>query len=325
MKDCRMWAETALAGKAAKAVRDLRRPSFPVDAKPSQGGTTTARPGKYPLDLRPMTARSVLDHERVVVTRAATGEAYRNPVSVSLYALAQHTDALAAAPQPVTADQQLPGVRALLTQARWLRASQDGNGGWRYPVPVPRYGVRPGWYSAMAQGLAMSVMLRAHATTGEGSFLDASQGAVQLMLRPLEAGGCSHYDQLGRPFPEECPSDPVSHILNGAVFALFGLCELSRHQSGTPHERMADRIRGSLDAFDLGYWTRYDLRHTAPASFAYHSLHVALLTAAGRVLADPRWLAVAASWDSYTRSPARKLRAAVEKGWFVLREHHARP
>ncbi|MFF7892625.1 D-glucuronyl C5-epimerase family protein [Streptomyces sp. NPDC007907] len=325
MRDDRTRAATALVAMAGKAVRDLRRPSFPVDVTtPSGENLTTDQPGRYPLDLRPMTAGSTLDHERVVVTRAATGETYRNPVSVSLYALAQHTGAIAAGPSGVTAAERPPGVQALLCQAGWLRASQDGNGGWRYPVPVPRYGVRPGWYSAMAQGLAVSVMLRAYATTGERSFLDASEGAVELMLRPLEAGGCSHYDQLGRPFPEECPSEPVSHILNGAVFALFGLCELSRHQNGTAHERVASRLRDSLTAFDLGYWTRYDLRHTAPASFAYHCLHVALLTAAGRVLADPRWLTVAHAWDRYTHSPARRLRAAAGKGRFVLRERRDR-
>ncbi|MEV5436051.1 D-glucuronyl C5-epimerase family protein [Streptomyces sp. NPDC052682] len=324
MKDNRAWAGMTLAGMAGKAVRDLRRPSFPVDVTTPTWEMTTDRPSRYPLDLRPMTAGSTLDHERVVVTRAATGETYRNPVSVSLYALAQHTGALAAGRHGAAPEERPPGVQALLTQAAWLRASQDGNGGWRYPVPVPRYGVRPGWYSAMAQGLAVSVLLRGYATTGERSFLDASEGAVELMLRPLDAGGCSHYDQLGRPFPEECPSDPVSHILNGAVFALFGLWELSRHQNRLLHEGVADRLRDALPAFDLGYWTRYDLRHTAPASLAYHCLHVALLTAAGRVLADPRWLAVARAWDRYTHSPARRLRAAVGKGRFVLREHRAR-
>lgn len=322
MKD-RTRPTATLAGMVGKAVRDLRRPSFPVDVTTPPGDTPTDQPARYPLDLRPMTAGSMLDHEHVVVTRAATGATYRNPVSVSLYALAQHTRALAAGRSPATTDERPPGIQALLTQAVWLRAAQDSNGGWRYPVPVPRYGVRPGWYSAMAQGLAVSVMLRAYATTGERSFLDASEGAVELMLRPLEAGGCSHYDQLGRPFPEECPSDPVSHILNGAVFALFGLCELSGHQGGTVHERVADRLRDSLPEFDLGYWTRYDLRHHAPASFAYHCLHTALLTAAGRALADPRWLAVGTAWDRYTRSPTRRLRAAAGKGRFVLREHRA--
>ncbi|WP_354637089.1 D-glucuronyl C5-epimerase family protein [Kitasatospora camelliae] len=305
----------SLAGLACKAVRDLRRPSFPVDAAAQPDGMPPGPPGRYPLDLRPMTARSPLDHEGLVVTRTATGDAYRNPVSISLYALGRHTGALA---------EGRPGAdRALVTQAAWLRAAQDGNGGWRYPVPVPRYGVRPGWYSAMAQGLAVSVLLRAHAVTGERSFLDAGEGAAELMLRPVGDGGCADYDRHGRPFPEECPSDPASHILNGAVFALFGLLELGRTRHRPAHQPMADRLREALPDFDLGYWTRYDLRHSAPATLAYHCLHAALLTAAGKVLGDPRWLTVAARWDGYTRSPAGRVRAAAGKGRFVLREYRA--
>ncbi|MCK9902869.1 D-glucuronyl C5-epimerase family protein [Frankia sp. Cpl3] len=37
-----------------------------------------------------------------------------------------------------------------------LADTQDAVGGWQYPVAVPRYGVQPGWHSAMAQGLALS-------------------------------------------------------------------------------------------------------------------------------------------------------------------------
>jgi hypothetical protein len=243
---------------------------------------------------------------------------------MSLYALGRDTDARHSRLRGDSRAERPAEVRALLDQARWLRAAQDDNGGWRYPVPVPRYGVSPGWYSAMAQGLAVSVMLRGYTLTREPSFLDACHGAMELMLRPLSAGGCSHYDDQGRPFPEECPSDPVGHILNGAVFALFGLMEFGRHLGTTVEaEQAADRICDSLTAFDLGYWTRYDLRYRAPASLAYHCLHVSLLTAAGRLLTDQRWLATAAAWDRYTCGPVRRLRAAAGKGRFVLRERRA--
>ncbi|MDX2678761.1 D-glucuronyl C5-epimerase family protein [Streptomyces sp. NY05-11A] len=191
------------------------------------------------------------------------------------------------------------------------------------PVPVPRYEVRPGWYSAMAQSRAVSVVLRGYGTTDEPSCPDTGEGLVEVMLRSPAAGGCSDDDQLGWPLLDERPSEPVSHLLNGAVFAHFGLCELSRHQGVAVHQHAADRLRDSLAEFDLGYWTRYDLRHRAPASLAYHCLHSALLTAAGRVLADPRWPAVATAGDRYTRNPAGRLRAAAGKGWFVLRERRA--
>src|SRR5262249_52543765 len=80
----------ALGSLFRKAVLDLRRPSFPVDATTPSGGVPTGSPDRYPIDLRPMTAGTVLDDEGLVVTRSTTGLTYRNPVSISLYALGRH-------------------------------------------------------------------------------------------------------------------------------------------------------------------------------------------------------------------------------------------
>ncbi|WP_306945525.1 D-glucuronyl C5-epimerase family protein [Streptomyces sp. B4I13] len=243
-----------LVDRAGEAVRDLRRPRFPVDAMPLPGDMLADQPDRYPLGLWPMKAGSVRDHERL--------------------------------------------------------------------VPVTRYEVRRGWCSATAPGLAVSVVLRGYGTTDERSCPDGRE-PVKVKLRPPAAGGCSHDDQLGRPFLDECPSESINHIFNDAVFALFGLFELSRHQGVGVHPHAADRLRDSLAEFDRGYWTtRYDLQYHSPARLAYHRLHTALLTAAGSGLAEPRWLVVAA-WNRYPRNPAGRLRAAAGKGWFVLRERRA--
>jgi heparosan-N-sulfate-glucuronate 5-epimerase len=233
-------------------------------------------------------------------------------VSASLYALGQHTGTY------LIADERDADYRGFLAQAGHLRRAQDASGGWRYPIPVPRYAVTPGWYSAMAQGLAISVLLRAYDRTGEQSYADAAGAAGTLLLRPLAAGGCSDYDTSGRPFLEECPSDPPSHILNGAVFALIGLCELEARTGGDAHEAASGRLAAQLGDFDLGYWSRYDLRFAAPATHAYHCLHVSLLQVAGRLLAEPRFSSTAAAWGGYLQRPGYRLRAAASKARFVL-------
>lgn len=56
----------------------------------------------------------------------------------------------------------------VLDAANWLLASQDSRGGW--PVGVtrtlkPNLVLKPGWYSAMAQGQAMSLLVRAYYLT----------------------------------------------------------------------------------------------------------------------------------------------------------------
>jgi len=172
----------------------------------------------------------------------------------------------------------------------------------------------------MAQGLAVSVLLRAGDLTGEPSYLDAARAAVALLLKPLADGGCAHYDEVGRPFLEECPSDPPSHILNGALFALIGLREFEARSGGDAHVPAARRLAAQLGRYDLGYWSRYDLCFDAPATMAYHSLHISLLEAAAAVLAAPSLRGVALVWRSYLRNPYHRLRAAAGKARFVLRE-----
>ena len=62
---------------------------------------------------------------------------------------------------------------AFMASARWLLKNQDPKGGWSTPVrPVLNTVVKlkPGWYSSMAQGQAMSVLTRAYHITKNVDF-----------------------------------------------------------------------------------------------------------------------------------------------------------
>ena len=292
-----------------KAVRDLRVHWCPVEAEIRPDGRA-----RYPINLAWPGRRFQPSTDGVVMVAGPDGRDYYNPVSACLYALANHTQARRAI------DQEDRHLAAFLGQAYHLRLSQDASGGWLYPIPVARYDVAPGWYSAMAQGLAMSVMLRAHDISGEQSYLDAAHAANALMLRPLGSGGCTDYDECGRPFLEECPCDFRCHILNGAVFAMIGLRELEARTGGRIHLSVANRLAAQLEGYDLGYWSRYDLRFSGPATLAYHALHVSLLEAASQLFANRTFSDTAHRWRSYVRHPGNRLRAASGKARFVLGE-----
>jgi len=302
------------------ALRDVRARLTPVESGIQPDGS-----GPYPLDLRAASRSLRPGRDGVVTVAGPDGREYFNPVSASLYALASHTQAQGGPAQGRPAQRGEArhadaSVAGFLAQARRLRAAQDAGGGWRYPVPVSRYGVPPGWYSAMAQGLAASVLLRAGDITGERSYGEAAGMAVTLLLRPLVEGGCAHYDDNGRPFLEECPCDPPSHILNGAIFALIGLREFEARTGGKAHASASQRLASQLGRYDLGYWSRYDQRFTAPATVAYHALHISLLEALAAMLGEPTFWHVAGRWRSYLRHPAYRMRAMAGKARFVLRE-----
>jgi heparosan-N-sulfate-glucuronate 5-epimerase len=75
--------------------------------------------------------------------------------------------------------------------AQWLVRHQDNSGGW--PISVKRKlgdaELQPGWYSAMAQGQAMSTLTRAYRRSGEIEYLEASVRALDLFKKSAAEGG----------------------------------------------------------------------------------------------------------------------------------------
>ena len=169
--------------------------------------------------------------------------------------------------------------------AHALMNSQSRDGSFRYPVGVPRYATPPGWSSGMAQGLVFYSLTatQPHLSPETADRARSCAGrALDHLLLSIEDGGCSDYDDLGRPFFQECPSDPSSYILNGAAFAILGLQVSGSEAAQRAAGQAALRLGEMLPQWDLGYWSRYDLFDRTPSSPDYHSLHVTLLRALGQ-------------------------------------------
>lgn len=202
---------------------------------------------------------------------------------------------------------------AVASAVRELLAAQQKDGSWRYPVSVARYGVAPGWSSAMAQGLAASALLRSAAAlpTAESAVAyERIHAAVAHLLLAVEDGGCSTYDPEGRPFPEECPATPVPYILNGAAFALLGLHDYERATGEGVAASAAHRLNDLLPRWDIGYYSRYDLLGQSPSSPDYHRLHIALLSVLEE-LYGMEFGTYARRFHEYERRLPSRLRARV--------------
>ncbi len=252
----RRWPRLLL--KAARGTRGRSYPLFPRETWTTQ----------YPLDWRGLAAPT--DAHGAVMVGQDDGKPWLHPVATSFALLAR----LQANPEPSDGTIIEASVRSLI-------GAQQSDGSWRYPVAVPRYGARPGWSSGMAQGLAISALTRSLAVVADPTLAVTIEASVRrahdhLML-PTTAGGCSILDAAGAPFFEECPVEPVPYILNGACFALIGLWDFERAFGGEAGAQAARRLSALLPAWDLGYWSRYDLLSGAPSSPDYHSLHVSLL------------------------------------------------
>ncbi|KAF3832907.1 hypothetical protein F7725_026572 [Dissostichus mawsoni] len=171
-------------------------------------------------------------------------------------------------------------MAAFFAASDWLVRNQDERGGW--PIMVTRKlgeGFRPlepGWYSAMAQGQAMSTLVRAFLLTREQGYLSAALRAVG----PYKVPSAQHGVKAVTP-------PPPSFVLNGFIYSLLGLHDLTEtageklgREAGQLFSRGMDSLKAMLPLFDTGSGSIYDLRHfmlaTAPnlARWDYHTTHI---------------------------------------------------
>ena len=108
---------------------------------------------------------------------------------------------------------------------------------WMHDFNWPyRQLLRAPWYSGLAQGNGVSLLVRAAKATGEAAYADAAHAAFESLLRPVSDGGVLVTDAGGDIWIEEYLVDPPSHILNGFIWALWGVYDYAQW-SGSPRRR----------------------------------------------------------------------------------------
>lgn len=181
------------------------------------------------------------------------------------------------------------------------------------------------WYSALAQGQGISVLVRAYKESGEPRFLKAAQLAFASFQRPIDEGGVAFIDTSGDLWFEEYIVYPPTHILNGFIWALWGVHDyfLATGEKA-PQELFSRGVRTllhNLQRYDLGFWSLYEQSGTRlpmVASRFYHRLHIVQLRVMHRLTAESKFAEIADMWESYTRNPVKRTRALLYKGAFKL-------
>ena len=283
------------------------------------------RPG-HPLDGYYNDFRLIVrDHGGPDENRRAlerlTGDRQRaNPVSIAQLGLG--------AWQVRDAD---PGWLAVVRDvADWLVAEMNDEGLMPYLFPMSHtYRLEPPWTSALAQGETVSLLLRAAGAFGEPAFADAAERAAASLVdatSPLVA------TTADGPVLQEYPTDPPAHVLNGWIYALFGLYDLgvasadeaspSRALAGESFRLGCEALARRLPLYRVWpSWSRYDLYPHPLAHVAspfYHRLHVELLSVALELAPDRRYDEAAAAWERGAQSTAGTAVAVARKVAFRL-------
>ena len=184
---------------------------------------------------------------------------------------------------------------------------------WIYEFDLDFYGISGPWISAMAQGEAISLLLRAHQFHPEPHYLKIAEKAVQAFRYPIFEGGvCSTFAD-GSLSLEEFPSDPPSHVLNGTIFALLGMYDYLLQTNDQSIARIYDAatagLKCNLHRYDMGYWTLYELYPTRRlTSRLYQLVHVRLMQILWKITGDEFYKSYAHAWNHYYSSKKCQLR-----------------
>lgn len=114
--------------------------------------------------------------------------------------------------------------------AAWLVREQDSRGAWyvRYDWTVDNHGgrLRAPWISGIAQGQAISLLLRAHRLRPDLDYLRTARRALRPLLLPVSRGGVQARVR-GKLVLEDEPTNVSSALLDGWLQALIGVYDAS--------------------------------------------------------------------------------------------------
>lgn len=208
---------------------------------------------------------------------------------------------------------------------RYLLGTQEPDGSWLHHRPLAHtFDVQAPWRSAMAQGEVASLLVRLHLETGEERFAEAALNALGPLYKPVRNGGV-RAELGGGAWFEEYPTQPASYVLNGGIFALWGLRDvavgLSDDQAARTFREGIEVLATNLKRFDTGWWSLYSLfRHPVlnVASSFYHSLHICQLQAMSVFEPRPELTSTLERWQAYAGSAVSSRHAFVRKVGFRL-------
>lgn len=244
-----------------------------------------------------------------------------NPIAIAQYALANYN--LAVKGDDARWD-------AFLRNARWLLNSRMSNERglklWPHHFDFEYYRpLKAPWFSGLAQGQGLSVLTRASAITGDEAYRVAADETFHSITASIGDGGVLFHDALGRPWIEEYLVEPPTHILNGCMWALWGVYDYAlltgQDRAKALFTSCSKAITAQLNEYDNGFWSLYEQtpqRFKSVASGYYHQLHIVQLRIMHRLTGEDVFADVADRWAGYAERPLYRGLALASKIAFKL-------
>lgn len=253
--------------------------------------------------------------------RGTLGPQY-NPIAIAQYGLGNFNLWLRT--------RELARREKYLSAADWLVNSLEphklGSSVWMHKFDWEyRDTLRAPWHSALAQGQGISLLLRALVDTGNTKYEQAAERAIKSFSIDVREGGVAYTDSNNDLWFEEYIVFPPTHILNGFIWASWGVYDYYLVTKDTHvlqlFQAAIHTLERNLRCFDTGYWSLYELsgnRLPMLASSFYHQLHIVQLKVLHKMTGIADFENVAARWESYSHRTLNRKRAYLEKVLFKV-------
>ncbi len=220
--------------------------------------------------------------------------------------------------------------RRFLAASDWLvsHLEQNPSGVWvwnHYFNWEYRDTLKAPWYSGLAQGQGISLLVRAYAETGNARYLESARRAFDSFLKSTAEGGVVFRDEQQRTWVEEYIVSPPTHILNGFIWAALGIRDYFLATKDVKakelFEQVVKTLLANLHKYDLGFWSLYEQSGTRLPMLAspfYHKLHIVQLSVMYRLTGQKLFAEFADRWQAYADRWSNRVRALCYKSVFKL-------
>jgi len=254
--------------------------------------------------------------------RGKIGKQY-NPIAIAQYGLGHYN--------LYKKEGDKKNLKKAIKQADWLVDNLEKNKkgvfvwmhhfDWEY-----REGLKAPWYSALAQGQGISLLIRAYKETNKDKYFKSAKTAFISLNTSIDKGGVQFIDQDNNVWLEEyIVSPPPSHVLNGFIWTLWGVYDFYLLTKDSDAKKLFNNciktLKQNLKRFDIGFWSLYDLSPTflkTIASTFYHKLHIVQLEILYKITNENIFLKFKKKWQRYENNIFYKTLALIYKIIFKI-------
>ena len=176
------------------------------------------------------------------------------------------------------------------------------------------------WYSGLAQGQGLSVLVRAYKETQNDAYLRVMKKILISFKTDVWDGGVNYKDNESNLWIEEYIVNPPTHILNGFIWGMWGLRDYYIYFNDKEIKKIfnkySETISKNLGKYDLGYWSRYEISGTflpMIASKFYHKLHICQLKIMFDLTKEKKYRYYSDKWENYLNNRFFNLIALFNK------------